>query len=154
MPDEKSHKVFLGLLRKSDRAVERVKCYLEMKGYKVRKLEMTEAPTLEKWNKHSDKGDLTVEFAIEVKHSGADFTSLDDWPHKPYFIVDGKKTFDRKKPKPYAYMVTNNNLTHVAIVFPADYKSWYVQERTAKGSDGQTKDFYFSPLDLVRWRKI
>lgn len=98
----------------------------------------------------ADTGDLFLTSRIEVKHLTADFTCAQDWPFGSKFIVTSKSAHDKAWPVPRRYLIVNKRMTHVAVVKVADFLSWTVEQRRDKVS-GELKDFYFSPLDRVRF---
>jgi hypothetical protein len=101
----------------------------------------------------ADSGDLFMKVRLEVKHLSADFTSARDWPFGSKFIVTSKSAHDKAWPVPARYLIVNRQMTHVAVVRVADRERWTVEKRRDKVS-GELKDFYFSPLDSVKFCAI
>jgi hypothetical protein len=101
----------------------------------------------------ADSGDLSMQVRLEVKHLTCDFTSARDWPFGSKFIVTSKSAHDKAWPVPARYLIVNRQMTHVAVVKVADRERWTVEKRRDKVS-GEMKDFYFSPLDSVKFCAI
>jgi len=68
---------------------------------------------------------------------------------KPHFIVDGKETYDKKKPKPLGYYTVNRELTHAVFIDAiATRTSWYIEKRLVQALQ-EERDFYFIPMELL-----
>lgn len=148
------HAQFLRQLDASAAGVLQVAEALRRAGNPVQLTPTQRAPTRAQAHDFSDGGDLYVLHRVEVKHLRADFTSRADWPY-PDFIVCSQSSFDRAFPAPLRYYLLNRAKTHVAIVRVSDAPFWTVAPRTDRTyTPPITQDFYFCPLDLVRFCSI
>lgn len=116
--------------------------WLQSIGKQVVVMPTSKTPTHAEWKQHADSGDLYVQQRIEIKRRGVDFTGPNDWPHGDTFFVCAKHSWDRAKPKPHAYMIFNNAMTHVAIVLGDSRPKWSVVNREDKRYVGYRQDFY------------
>jgi len=94
---------------------------------------------------------LFVHQRVEVKQLSANFTGAKDWPFGCKFIVCAKHAFDRARPKPYALVILSASGEHAAVVFASDARSWTVETRCDRRYESVTQEFYFSPMELVRF---
>jgi len=146
-----NHRKFLQHLDVSGNAVWSVARLLNKLGYNVTVPTVSKAEKHSDWKSHADSGDLYIDQRIEVKRLSAEFTSEVDWPYKDKFIVCARHAFDRAKPKPFAFVILSASGRHAASVFGADSKLWYVEKRTDSRYEGVEQEFYFSPMDRVRF---
>lgn len=149
-----NHKKFLTHLDDSQSAVWLVAEWLNNRGYDVTINATKKAPSHDDWKNYADNGDLEIKQRIEVKHLSAEFTCMDDWPFGNKFIVCAKHAFDRAKPKPYAYIILNNKKTHMALVMGATSNSWFSEIRKDSRYNQVDQEFYFCPINEVKFTKI
>ena len=87
------------------------------------------APSRSEWKDYTDNGDIYIgKTRFEVKGLVADkywFTTVYEYPYDNW-IICAKHSYDRATPKPYAYLVWNNRLTHVGIIKTNTYKEWRI----------------------------
>ena len=149
--DHADHLTFLKHLDQSHSAVWRVAQWLQERGNRVVVTPITKSATHQEWKDHADDGDLYIQLRVEVKKRGLEFTGREDWPHGDKFIVCAKHAWDRAKPKPYAFVILNKSMTHAAIVTADTRSQWTVEERTDSRYIQYRQEFYFIPIDLVRF---
>jgi hypothetical protein len=114
-PEAANHEKFLAHLSASGDACWLVSKWLQSRGYPVRVNPTFYSPEPKAWKEYADGGDIEIGLRIEVKGLSAAFTSDTDWPF-PNFIVCAKHSFDRSRPRPYAYIAVNEARTHIAMV--------------------------------------
>ncbi len=161
-----THQAFLDGLRKSHRAVWFVARILwTCDQLYVKFHPHSEAARWEDAAQHSDDGDLYYSrdgitwTRLEVKRLGennkaCNFTSAQDWPFKPHFIVDSQPKFDKKDPVPDLYLVLNQPMTHYGkIVVPRSREAWYVQPRLDPLTK-QEENFYLCNLQHVTFGSV
>ena len=120
---------FVRELRDSLPSVELVAAWLRSRGQTLRVNPITIRPTIEEWSKHSDSGDITLldpERRIEVTHRKLNFTCRQDFPLHALNIEKVSK-YERRVPKPYAYIALNKPMTHAAIVLCERRAEWIVE---------------------------
>jgi hypothetical protein len=146
---EEPHAGFLERLEGSIPAMNKVAEWARGMGKKVVVNRIERAPTRADAPKYSDNGDMTIDGKrYECKGITKAFTCREDWP-LPDFIVDGKDTYDKKKPKPLGYYTVNQELTHAAFIdVMATRPSWYVEKRFVQKLQAD-RDFYFIPMELL-----
>lgn len=152
MPSE-NHKRFLFRLDESEHGRLLVAQWMQDEGYTILIPPLRKAPEADQWRDYSDKGDLLVMARIEVKQLGVAFTSRDDWPYRPDFIVCSRGSYERANPKPYAYFILSSTGTHVAMVHGDSKPVWTVGRRYDKEL-GLWQEFYFAPLRWVTFRGV
>lgn len=128
--------------------------WLNARGYTVGVPPMEYAPTDSDWLEYVDEGDLSILMRVEVKQRSLEFTCRADWPFPDGFIVCSRNSFDRAKPKPYAYVILNRAGTHAAFVLGSSRTRWWIERR--KDSRYQTieQEFYFAPLEAVSFAPL
>lgn len=150
-PASGNHDRFLSHLELSKEAVWQVAKMLSDRGYNVTIPSAAKAAKHEEWKQYADNGDLYVSQRVEVKQLSADFTGAADWPFGTKFIVCAKHAFDRATPKPFAYLIISRSGKHAAAVFCSDASKWAVESRTDKRYAGVSQEFYFAPMETVRF---
>lgn len=155
---EENHKKFLKHLDDSVDSVFIASRYLYDKGLDVRINSMRKAKNHKEWKEFKDDGDLFVykkdkQFRVEVKGLSCNFTNSKDWPFRD-FIVCAKHSYDISKVKPFAYIILNQNRTHIAIVKTNTFSNWNVVSRKDNRYQDVTQDFYTCPLNSIEWVKI
>ena len=158
---KENHKKFQKHLSKSQEHVDFAAQWLSSRGHKVHKPNTTVADSHSDWQNHADDGDLLVKIKskgewnrVEIKKLSADFTSAKDWPFKPHFIVCAKHSFDRAKKKPYAFLIFNKNMSHLACVMSKYQNQWTSQDRKDSRYTDVSQKFYLSPLNLVSFMSV
>ena len=122
---------FLERFAKSHEAVKLTAEWFEKEGCSnIRIPDFTLAPSHKEWKKHTDDGDLYVNNKrIEVKGLTAQhywFTTNKEYPYDNW-IICAKHSYDRAKPKPYAYLVWNCNRTHFGIIKTDTFDNWKIK---------------------------
>lgn len=154
IPDQ-THQKFLENLRASDRAVQRVAEWLESFGYEVMVNRLAEAPAHAQWQEYADRGDIVIRQRIEVKQISRAFTGPQDWPFGKKFIVCAKHSYDRARPKPYAYFIVSADGCHFACVdTTSTSRRWYVETRRDVRYGDYSQEFYLCPMELVKWGRL
>lgn len=139
---------FIADLRESVKAVEVVAQWLNAKGYSVVIRPTFERPSPAQMGEYADEGDLEVLQRVEVKRRlTLTFTGKDDFPYES-LIVDACHCFDRARPKPYAYVILNREMTVALVVRTATREAW-TRTRKHDRQKGRDREFYECPLDLV-----
>jgi hypothetical protein len=151
---ERDHQKFLKHLDQSTDGVLSAAKWLSKRGYSVTMPPTTSSEKYADRMKHVDKGDLFINLRVEVKTLSYTFTGRDDWMFGDKLIVCAKHSFDNADPKPYGYIIQSADLKHVAIVHSSTFKHWYVEQKTDRRYEDYTQDFYFCPMDLVKFFKV
>ena len=155
MTDElREHQKFVDSLDQSAEAVFKCAKYLYGKGMQVAIAPMFKCKDWEDRHNCMDDGDLFIQQRIEVKGLTAEFTNASNWPFGADFIVCAAKTYDRAKPKPYAYMILNKAQTHAAIVYCKTRPYWRKKTITDRRYTNMTQIFYLCPLEHIEWRPL
>jgi hypothetical protein len=156
-----NHKHFLSVLGSSIAPVLLIAGHFVKKGWLATIPGIKSAPSARVWKDYADNGDLfvrgplhSVSQRIEVKRRSINFTGEHDWPYGDKFIVCSKQSFDRAERKPEAYYILNRDMTHVAIVRVDSFPSWTVEKRKDSRRNSGLEEFYFCPIDLVKWKRL
>ncbi len=117
------------------------------------------APTRAQWKKYADKGDTFIckegiWNKIETKRLSIDFTNKRDCCCKDKLIICAKHSYDNAKRKAHAYVITNDKMTHVAIVRNSSASEWYTDVKKDSRYVGYCQEFYLCPIDLVEFRRM
>jgi hypothetical protein len=154
--NNKTHEKFIENLTGSMDAVWNVAMWwLQSIGYPVTVNPQSLAPTREQWKEYADQGDLVIQHRIEVKQISRAFTSAADWPFGRKFIVCARHSFDRAKPKPYAYIIVSADGLYYASVSVSTAERWYVETRAdVRYGEDYKQEFYLCPLELVKWGRL
>ena len=140
----------------SSESVERIRCWLENRGYLVEVPELVVRPDEKVMSEYSDDGDLLVsggkigeQVRIEVKHRvDMEFTSLDDFPYSS-IIVDVCHAWDKADPKPYAYFILNKDMTAAIYVHGTTSERWMKKELWDRKRN-RFRKFYMCSLHLCK----
>ena len=150
---ERDHARFLEHLDASNPAVFQCAKFFYDKGIQVAITPMTKSKDYNDRLNHTDDGDLYIQQRIEVKGLSRDFTDGSDWPFDD-FIVCAAHSYDRAKPKPYAYMILNRKRTHVAIVYGKSRPHWTTKFIKDSRYEDLTQEFYLIPIEHVDFRAL
>ena len=113
---EDSDPSFIADLRKSKESVAVAAKWLSEKGYPVIVRPTFERPSVEQMDEYADDGDIEIVQRIEVKRrQQLTFTSREDFPYETV-IVDACHCYDRARPKPYAYIIFNREMTAAFVM--------------------------------------
>jgi len=151
---ERDHTRFIEHLDASNPTVFQCAKFFYDKGIQVAISPMSKSKGYDDRLEHTDDGDLFIQQRIEVKGLSADFTNGADWPFGAEFIVCAAHSYDRAKPKPYAYMILNRNRTHVAIVYGKSRPHWTSKRIKDGRYEDMTQKFYLCPLEHVDFRQL
>jgi len=151
---ERDHTRFIEHLDASNPTVFQCAKFFYDKGIQVAISPMSKSKGYDDRLDHTDDGDLFIQQRIEVKGLSADFTNGSDWPFRDEFIVCAAHSYDRAKPKPYAYMILNRNRTHVAIVYGKSRPQWTTKRIKDGRYEDMTQEFYLCPLEHVDFRAL
>jgi len=143
--------VFLQGLDKSRESVWITAKWLNGLGYPVT---VNVAPVRDKhknWKNYADHGDIEISQRVEVKHLTVPFTNKQDWPFKDKFIVCAKHSYDFAIPKPYMYIIVDDDYSHVAVVRSDSKPHWYVENKRDSRyvEEVYEQDFYLCPMEHV-----
>lgn len=148
-----AHPNFVAALKASNKHTEQVAAWLRRIGRHVVVHPLHIRPSARDRLLYADGGDLTVSgMRVEVKQRGVDFEKPSDWPYAT-LIVDSVSNFERKEPKPVAYIITNKRVTACFIV---DVRSRDLWTKTTR-KDGRTnlwEVFYEMPRAAAIFRKM
>jgi hypothetical protein len=151
---ERDHRKFLNHLDNSQGAVFAVAQMLNKRGYSVTFPSSSKAEKHSDWKKHADNGDLFINQRVEVKQLSVEFSNMQNWPFGGDFIVCARHAFDRATPKPFVFVILSASMKNAAVVFGADYEKWDVKTRKDSRYENVVQEFYFSPVNLVRFFKM
>lgn len=150
-----THEKFIEHLESSQATVWNVAMWLQSIGYAVTVNPMQKAPNHENWKDYADKGDIVIQQRVEVKQISRVFSGLADWPFGKKFIVCAKHSFDRAKPKPFAYIIVSADGMSYALVSASTAERWTVEKRgDTRYGEGYSQEFYLCPLELVKWGRL
>lgn len=146
---EKNDPSFIDDLRKSKEAVAVAAKWLSERGYPVIVRPTFERPSVEQMGEFSDDGDLEIIQRIEVKRrQSLTFTSKADFPYET-IIVDACHCYDNARPKPFAYIIFNREMTAAFMVNVRGTFSEWVKVEKRDSAKGRDRVFYECPLKLV-----
>jgi len=144
-----SDPTFLDDLRESQESVERVAKWLRSKGYPVVVRPTFERPDPSAMAEFSDAGDLEILQRVEVKQrKSLTFTSKEDFSYTT-IIVDACHCFDNARPKPFAYVILNREMT-AAFVVPSSTKGHWRQVVKRDRFKNRDRKFYECPMEHVQ----
>lgn len=152
--DEINNDRFIKHLKDSMGAVWEVAQWLQGRGHAVTVNPTFIRPSHDQWADYADNGDLFISQRIEVKVRGVEFTCREDWPHGDKFIVCAKHAWDRALQKPHAFIYLNKSRTYAAILMGDTHGEWTVEKRTDRRYQDVTQEFYFCPINLVKFIKF
>lgn len=140
---------FIEDLRKSQGAVGVATDWLSKQGYPVIVRPTFERPDVSAIAEFSDHGDLEIVQRVEVKRRpNMAFTSKQDFPYST-IIVDACHCYDKAHPKPYSYIIFNQDMTTAFIVNTRETsRSWLKTSKFDAGKNRQ-REFYECPVHLV-----
>ncbi len=145
---------FLEDLRRSNTSVEIAAKWLAGRGHPVIVRPVIERPDPSVRGEYGDDGDLEIIQRVEVKQRiGLTFTSKDDFPY-PTIIVDVCHSYDRARPKPYAYIILNREMSGALIVdVKTTRRDWVKVDKFDRHTNRQ-RSFYECPLELVSYESM
>jgi hypothetical protein len=142
---------FVSDLNRSKEAVWRASRWLSDQGFHVVVAPTIVRPDPSVRDEYGDDGDIQIVQRVEIKRRpGIHFTGRDDFPY-PSIIVDVAHAWDRAHPKPYAYMIFNDDMTHCCIVKGDTSKHW---SRTSKFARGREREYLECPIEFCRFKKV
>lgn len=150
--DEQHEKFAQGLL-KSKEAVRAIALWLIEKGYPVVMHPTFVAPNFKERGDYTDSGDLNLLRKIEVKHRPKDpFTELSYFSSRGWTtaFVDSAPGFDAKRPKPYAYYLVNQPLTHALEVVVKDTQRYWQKVKVNDSVKEGPRLIYQCPIERMR----
>ena len=136
-------------LEKSKVAVRAVKDWLSRCGFQVTERPVIVRPTAAERFEYADDGDLDLLHRVEVKHRDKiDFTCAQDFPFSTV-IVDVCHSYDKARPKPFAYVIANKPLSHAMVIYVRETrKEW---EKKEIWSRNRLRWHYLCPIELARF---
>jgi hypothetical protein len=105
---------------------------------------------------YSDQGDLEILQVVEVKRDWKRaFTSAADYPF-PAMLVDNVASYERKRTKPYAYVVLNADATYAGIVKPQQSRTYWERRTIYNNGDpaSYAKDVFCCPVAYVEFVRL
>ncbi len=145
---------FLSDLRESRKAVRIVADWLSDCGYPVVVRPTFERPDPSMMGEFADDGDLEIMQRVEVKRrQSLTFTSREDFPYQT-LIVDACHCYDNAKPKPYAYVILNREMTAAFIVDCRATRQHWLQVTKRDRIKDRERHFYECPIGLVRVERM
>lgn len=150
---EENFERFRKHLAKSEEGVQFAAHYLLSLGHDVLIKATSCAPSRDQWKEFADDGDLYIQQRVEVKHLSATFAE-GHWPFGSKFLVCAKHSYDRSKPKPFAYLYFSSDRKCVASVLGSSRPHWYVESRNDQRYENYKQDFYLCPLEHVKFTRI
>lgn len=135
----------------SQNHVRRVASWLCDCGFRVEMKPMRLRPAVEQMKDYSDDGDLEVggKGRVEVKQRKFGFSSKESYPYSSV-IVDVAHAWERANPKPFAYIITNEDCTACLVVKGITFSSW-TKIRKWDRSRGRDRTFLECPLRLCKF---
>ena len=143
---------FLADLRESRKAVEVMAHWLASRGYPVIVRPTFERPDASQWREYADEGDLEIVQRVEVKHRSFAFTGKSDYPYSTV-IVDNARRFDKKRPKPFAYVILNHAMDAALFVECKTRRHWTCETKHVRGTE-RVVTVYECPLKYVTTARI
>jgi len=145
---------FVDDLRNSQPAVEKAAGWLAGLGYAVNIPEMRVRPDSYQISQWADSGDIHIVQSVEVKQR-VDMTFMDRSEFRyETIIVDTCRAFDRKRPKPYVYIIGNSDMTAAFIVnVPLTQRKWTRVEKYNNKLNRVT-EFYECPVEILEFVRI
>lgn len=156
--EENWQRFLVYLARSSEGTMAIAKTFVD-RGIDVLVTGIKKAPSRAEYKKYQDIGDMFIRKGnlwnkIETKRLSVNFTCKNDWRYKDKFIVCAKHSYDLAKQKANAYVISNDKMTHVAIVRKSSQGKWF----PAVKPDSRYKDykqvFYFCPIEFVEFRRM
>lgn len=142
---------FLADLRASAGAVEAASRWLVGNGFPVMMRPTFERPDAEQRADYADGGDLAVLRTVEVKHRNLLFVNRDTYPF-PTVLLDPVGTFDRKRPRPWLYLIVNKQINGALLVYvQSTFGQWQQETIVARG---RTRAQYLCPVELTKYTPL
>ena len=102
----------------------------------------------------ADDGDLEILQRVEVKRRvSLTFSTKADFPYKT-LIVDACHCYDRAKPKPYAYIIFNREMTAAFVIDVKATKEQWVRVTKKDRFKNRDREFYEVPVAAIRVEEI
>jgi len=151
--NEKNDPYFVDDLKKSDYCTRKIVAWFRKMGHNAVAKKMAIRPTIDEFADYSDQGDIFVgEKRVEAKQRMIDFNSKEEFPY-PTIIVDATHCWDKATPKPYAYVLTNKQMTCCLIVRGSTRKDWTERQKWDRFKK-RMRSFYECPIILTEFRKL
>jgi hypothetical protein len=144
---------FVSDLVESQASVWIVARWLSSLGYPVTVNPLRVRPDVSQMAAYADKGDIEIAQRVEVKRRpNILFTCAADFPY-PTVIVDVCHTWDRARPKPFAYVILNSDATCAIIVKGESSDSWVKSSKYDRAKN-RTRQFYECPIELCKFIRL
>ncbi len=145
---------FIDDLEASHESVRRVAAWLSGQGLPVVLRPTFVRPISSERFNYSDSGDLEILRGVEVKRRvNLTFTCPEDFPY-PTLIIDAADTYDRKRPRPYAYVICNREVTAAFVCYVRETFSSWVRVNKHDKAKKRHRDFYECPISLLRFVRL
>jgi hypothetical protein len=137
---------FVPDLLKSRKVVHIAARWLMSLGYNVKVRPTRIRPDPTEMSRYADDGDLVCVLGrLEVKQRPSiAFSSVHEFPY-PSIIVDACHIWDRAQPKPYAYLIFDNDCSHCYIIKGTTRSRWARKFRWDREKK-RLRCFYECPL--------
>jgi len=152
------HQKFLERLDASRPSIFRVAEWLHKRGYSVSIPAIQYAPTAKEHLKYVDHGDIVIEKngkkgLVEVKHMiKRNFTCAAD--HKrDDILLSNVNAVKRLINRVTAYVIVNQTMTHVAVIYSNTKEHWFEKKVFAKNTQNYEM-FMACPIKFVEFRCI
>ena len=155
--ERQAHERFLKRLDGSRPAMFRVAEWLHKKGYDVGIPAIRYSKFEDKIEDFVDSGDVFAKkdnkkYRFEIKHSGYEFTSAEDWKFKT-MLVSNKAAVERENGKAEAFVIVSKSMTHLAIIWRQTRKHWFPDRKFATNTQ-KWEDFYSVKKEYVDFRNM
>jgi len=108
----------------------------------------------ERWQDHTDSGDIEVRMRVEVKRwPKIDFLSLADIPYKNIIVDEAYKIAKFPVATLYGYFILNASRSACMFISSRTRSEW-VEEEKYDNLDKSNKKFVFCPKSLVSFHKL
>ena len=114
-------------------------------------------PTPEERNQYADSGDITIVQNVETKQRfSVSFTCAEDYRGKngtkyDTVMVDVAHHFDQAHPKPWGYMIFNEDMSAWAWVPGSTHRKWIKKTLPMRG---RQRTCYFCPIGLCKFYRV
>lgn len=150
---DKTDPTFVDDLRRSQRWPVVIAHWFQKRGFDVIIRGQRIRPSADERFAFADGGDLHVLQRIEVKHRpDIDFDSVESFPYDE-IIVDVAHSWDKARPKPFAYFIVNASGTGAFIVYGRFEREWR-RGRCFDNHAGREREFLYCPMRLVKYVKL
>ena len=145
---ERDDPTFLADLRASQHSVALVERWLLARGLTVVRPPLYARADVAERRAYRDQGDLGIVHRVEVKHRRFPFTGRADFPH-PSVLVDSCYLYDHAQPKPYAYVIVNQEQTRGLLIYTQATRAAWTRDTIYDNVKRRAREVYLCPLNKV-----